>query len=322
MRKRNLVMFLICISLLLGICFYSCCTASDEEWEAIQDPLFENGFALSPLDPRIVHEKGGFEKSCVDTLRFEEQDVLPIWKMAQWYSHNDLANTSAVKDKNGGMIYMNHGKRVIRNSDGSLWLEINTSCEYEKPREDGEPWPHLLIEQSFVHCPNIGKVKELNFSIDIRLEKCERKMTDSEYNPGLHTAQSPFYFVLKNVNHQSKDFNSFIWLGIPSFDYRYQRMNNQETTSWDIGTSTYIYNVPQLAVWGDIVFQDNQWHEARIDILPLIRQGVENMREKGYFKDTVWDDLEISGMNFGWEIPGTFDAAVSIKNLSLKVVNI
>lgn len=44
------------------------------------------------------------------------------------------------------------------------------------------------------------------------------------------------------------------------------------------------------------------------------------MKGKGYFKDTDWEDLEITGMNFGWEIPGTFDAAVSIRNISLKVL--
>lgn len=306
---------------LLNMLVCSGCASPEKEWEAIGDMAFENGFALTPLDPVIVQENGGFEKTCVDTLYFKRQNVMPVWKMAQWYSKYDLGHTAPVRTQDGSIVYENQGKKVVWNPDGSLWLEINTSHEYDKPRQENEPWPHLLIEQSFGRHPNIGKVKQLNFSMEIKLEKCEKKMSDSDYNKEIHTAQSPFYLVLKNVNEQSEDFNSFIWLGIPSYDYRYQRMKDQESISWDIGTATYIYNVPQLSVWGDIAFQDKQWHQAKLDVLPLIKKGIEKMREKGYFKDTLWDDIEICGMNFGWEIPGTFDAAVSVRNISLKVIN-
>ena len=30
-------------------------------------------------------------------------------------------------------------------------------------------------------------------------------------------------------------------------------------------------------------------------------------------------DYAIGGMNMGWELPGTFDVAVQIRNLSLKI---
>ena len=38
---------------------------------------------------------------------------------------------------------------------------------------------------------------------------------------------------------------------------------DQKTVSWDIGTNTYIYNVPQRPVWGDISFQDKNGMERR-----------------------------------------------------------
>lgn len=321
MKEGKIVILVMLNILLLNMLGCSSHASPKKEWEAIRDMAFENGFALTPLDPIIVQENGGFEKTCVDTLYFERQDVIPVWKMAQWYSKYNLGHVAPVRNQDGSIVYESRGKKVVWNMDGCLWLEINTSHEYDRPRQGNEPWPHLLIEQSFVQHPNIGKVKQLDFSIEMKLEKCERKMSDCDYNPEIHTAQSPFYFVLKNVNERSKDFNSFIWFGIPSYDYRYQRTTNQETISWDIGTSTYIYNVPQLPVWGDISFQDKQWHQAKVDVLPLIKKGIEKMREKGYFKDTLWDDIEICGMNFGWEIPGTFDVAISVKNISLKVIN-
>ena len=32
------------------------------------------------------------------------------------------------------------------------------------------------------------------------------------------------------------------------------------------------------------------------------------------------EDLELTGMNFGWEVPGTFDAGLQIRNLSIRIV--
>ena len=321
MNKSGVILLAMASSLFLNASISVGDNPPAKEWEAFGDRAFEKGFALTPLDPQIVQQNGGFEKTCVDTLYFKKTGTIPIWKMAQWYSKYDLGHTLPEKDEIGNITYANPGKKVIWNPDGSLHLELNASQEYEKPRKANEAWPHLLIEQDFIRHPNIGKARQLMFSIELKLEKCERKMPDSEYNPEIHTAQSPFYFVLKNANPQSKDFNPFIWLGIPSFDYRYPQMNNTSTISWDLGTSTYIYNVPQLPVWGNISFEDKQWHQAKTDVLPLIKEAIEKMRAKGYFKDTAWDDLEICGMNFGWEIPGTFDAAISVKNLSLKVLD-
>ena len=46
------------------------------------------------------------------------------------------------------------------------------------------------------------------------------------------------------------------------------------------------------------------------------------MREKGSFTDSRWEDLAITGMNFGWEIPGTFDAELKVRGMSLRAEEI
>jgi hypothetical protein len=89
---------------------------------------------------------------------------------------------------------------------------------------------------------------------------------------------------------------------------------------WDIGTATYIYAIPPRTIWGDVSFHDLKWHRARLDLLPLIRQGVAAMKDKGQFLHTDLDDLELMGMNFGWEVPGTFDAGLMVRNLSVRAV--
>ncbi len=334
MKIKRIIQTLTLLSLLISISILAVsCTQNggaakehidkNEEnsgWEVISDIPFENGLAISPLHPRIVQEAGGFEKANTDTLYFENRNILPVWQMAQWHSKYDLAGTKAVINADNSVEYSNSGKKIVRYADGALRLDITTSTEYDHPRRDGEDWPHLLIEQKFSKTPNIGKVKHLNFSIQLKLDKCENKMQETEFDENFHTAQSPFYFILKNNNENSKDYNNSIWLGIPSFDYRYTKMSETESISWDIGTGMYIYNVPQKPVWGDISFQDMQWHNANIDMLPLIVNAVGSMKARGLFQSTNLSDLVLTGMNFGWEIPGTFDAAIIVKEISLKVI--
>ena len=79
-------------------------------------------------------------------------------------------------------------------------------------------------------------------------------------------------------------------------------------------------SIPPRSIWGDVSFHDREWHSARLDLLPLIRRGVAAMQAKGQFVHTMPEDLELTGMNFGWEVPGTFDAGLQIRNLSIRIV--
>lgn len=314
--------FLILISLL-------CCTddlppgPTEIATEIIGDNQFEKGFALTPLDPAIVQQGGGFEKTYLDTLDFGNDGSSPVWMLAQWQSKYDLADTPPDVGEEGCIFYANEGKKIALYSDHSLWLEVDASQEYEKARVNGQQWPHLLIAQNFYGAaPNVGEADRLDFSMAIKLEKCENKMEGRSYNVGLHTAQSPFYFMLVNDNVNSADYNQRIWFGLPSFDYRFQTLRDSEVVIWDIGTSTFIYGVPETTIWGDVNFNDANWHETHIDIKPLIIRALEAMREHDVFINTAPEDMIISSMNFGWEVPGTFDAAIRVKGISLKSIQL
>lgn len=315
----------------LTILFYCCQgsskdtrnTSDQEGVEIIQDNTFEKGFSLTPLDPKIVEQGGGLEKTYLDTLDFNKDGSHPIWHIAQWYSKYNLAQATPVRDREGAIWYANEGnsKKIALYPDNSLLLEVNASLEYDSPRVSGQNWPHLLIAQNFnKNSPNVGEARQLLFSMELKLEKEENKMIEGDFNASLHTAQSPFYFILRNDNENSPDFKQQIWFGIPSYDYRFTEMNDQETVSWDIGTNTFIYNVPQQLLWGDISFQDKKWHKSEADLKPLILRALEAMKGKGVFKNTSLDDMYITYMNFGWEVPGTFDVAIRVKNISLTVI--
>ena len=291
--------------------------------EIIGDTLFEKGFALTPLDPAIVQQGGGFEKTYLDTLDFGNDGSSPVWMLAQWQSKYDLADTPPVDGLDGRIEYANEGKKIALYSDHSLWLEVDASEEYDSARVSGQPWPHLLIAQNFNETgPNIGAADRLDFSMAIKLEKCENKMEGRSYNVSLHTAQSPFYFMVVNNNSNSADYNQRIWFGLPSFDYRYPTLRDDEIVLWDIGTSTFIYGVPETTIWGNVSLHDGNWHETHIDIKPLIIRALEAMKEHDVFLNTTLEDMIITSMNFGWEVPGTFDAAIRVRGISLKSIQV
>jgi len=290
--------------------------------DIIHDPYFEHGLLLSPLDPVDVRKGGGFARTFRDTLKFGRNIVAPSWRLHQWHSRFSLEKVAARTDADGSVVYENEGKKVARFKDNSLLLEIFTSAEWgDTPRKKDEHWPHLLIAQDFrKDAPVIGKLDKLLFKVEIKLERCENKMKEGTFNPRLHTAHTPLYFVVKNDNRQSVDYGQKIWLGVHSFDYRYPELKHQNNLRKDKGTSSYMYNIPPKDFWGDVNFGDYNWHKGNVDLLPYIKQAVETMREKGIFKNSTLHDLKVTGMNFGWEVPGIFDAAVRIKNISLKAI--
>lgn len=310
---------------ILFFCFTGSCYAESGDscmhaTEVIRDIRFKNGLAVSPLSPDIVQKGGGFEKTNTDTLLWEKQDSLPVWQLAQWYSRYDLAKSPLVIGTDGSRTYGNPGKSITRFSDGSLLLRITTSTEYEEARKADEPWPHLLIQQDFAKPLNPGRAKALRFHIELRVVECINKMKPEEYDEHLHTAQSPFYFFIRNSNQDSEDYGLSLWLGISSFDYRYDSTRKEEYVQWDKGTKMYIYVIPETDIWGDVSFQDGRWHTADTDILPFLQKALERIKDEKIFLHTSISDLEITGMNFGWEVPGTFDAALQVRGISLKMM--
>jgi len=292
----------------------------DGSRQVFADVSFENGFALTPTDPKTVRQGGGFEKTYLDTLDFGMKSPRPIWQVAQWHSKYNLANSKSKIDKSGCLVYTNEGdsRRFGKCKDGSLLLEVNASKEYDKPRVKGEQWPHLLISQRFrERSPNVGTTDKMIFSFAIRILHCENKMMAETFDRSLHTAHTPLFFIVRNTNKESKDYNQSIWFGLPSFDYREDKFNDNEKIHWDIGTAKYIYSVAPRTVWGDVRLGDGQWHKTQLDLKPLILKGLEAMKSKNVFLNTTPQDLSVTEMNFGWEVPGIFDAAVQIKELSL-----
>ena len=161
----------------------------------------------------------------------------------------------------------------------------------------------------------------LDLGISIRL-LYDRQNKGPQYNPNLHAAQFQLFLTVQNHNTKSKGFSDYYWFGVSLYD------NRREVTSLfcmqDVsqarkkGTEKFIYDVGLAPFTSQVVAKGN-WVAVRGDLLPHIRAGMDECWKRGFLPDSKdWADYRVGGIFLGWEIPGLNDAAVAVKDLSLR----
>lgn len=298
----------------------------------IKDPNFKDGFKITKST-----YKGG-ESPYHDSYKGLYQDFTRTYgfTIPQWNTRYDIYNSCTHNKSNYGLSHelISEGKntsngflpgKVIRFNSltGNVYLESNCEVEYEQPRKGNEPWVHLLLEQDF------GKQEKLRVSTAVSLildmsyvvTKCERKMSDSEYDPSIHTAQFVWYVTLQNRNVKSSDYGKYVWFGFSLFDYRNQGTKTTTVyTQHDEGTSALIYCPPSTSyhIKTNGCFPSvNEKARCKLDILPSCFDAYNKATELGYFSNTTWNDLYICGFNFGYEVPGTFNISAEIESFNI-----
>ena len=84
-------------------------------------------------------------------------------------------------------------------------------------------------------------------------------------------------------------------------------------------TGKFIYTVAGAAL-GEASLKTGQWVALNVDLLPHILEGLQEAAKRGYLKSSDPHDYAVANMNLGWEIPGTFDAAVQVQDLEISAV--
>ncbi len=286
---------------------------SQKEVEIIQDNNFSNGIGLAGLtsaDPSII-----------DTLfPFGRGKDVPSWRLAQWGSKHNLKGSAPII-RNDTVIYGNVGKRItFYKMPGTVQVELAmyTSNEYLCPRKEGEGWPHLLLEQKMTNSLKLDRITKLNYSINAHLLYDSIKMNSSVFNPHLHTSQITLYFVVQNVNKESSFYGDYFWFGLPLYDYRYRYIS--EFAAQDLGkedaTKKFIFSVSSNQLFKGSL-HDKTWISISQDIFPLLRDAFQKAQKNGYLKGTTFQELGISSINIGWEVPGIFNSAIQFNNLKL-----
>jgi hypothetical protein len=259
-------------------------------------------------------------------LDLGDSNKKPIWRLCQWGTKYSLANARCINDTDGDISYGNDAKKVLVGADGSdnrdLVLEIKAGSEYgNRARKQGESWPHLLVEQQVCEVYPLDKLARLDFNLGIKRLYCENHMATGTCNPDLHAAQFQMFLVVSNINKNSNDFGNYFWFGVPFYDSRYDIPPSFKAKDGGKADATgkFIYTIAGENITSEPM-KENQWAEIDIDLLPYIKAGLQEAVKREYLTGSNPGDYAVVGMNMGWELPGTFDASIQIRDFALHAI--
>lgn len=281
------------------------------------DMQFQQGFNLSAIDS----SQG---RAVEAVLNWGEAKNKPVWRLCQWGTKFSLAKAECEK-QNGDRVYRNEAKKVLVGSADSenrdLILEIDGREEYgDRPRRSGEAWPHLLVEQDAAAVHPLSELQELRLKIQLRLLSFQDFLQD-QFDAGLHAAQFQLFLIIKNIQPDSKDYNDFFWFGVPFFDNRHDipPAYMARDAGKNDATGKFIYTIDGKTV-NTTPMKQKQWITVDCDLLPHIQEGLKQAAAKGYLHDSDPQHYAAVNMNMGWEIPGTYDASIQVKDFDLTMI--
>ncbi len=285
--------------------------------ELIGDPRFERGCILWEPRPGRHVEYG--------RLPGEAEGTEPVWGLAQWSSREKLLPGSPRILPTGGRRFANPAKAVTfglpDTADADIALAVNGGVEYgDRARRKGEPWVHLLLEQRFENPPALAELSRARFHVEAR-KKAFRKHEMTDYSPGLHAAQNQIFFTLANTNRASAGYGKLLWFGVPLFDDRERIPRGHQAQDFATGDASgmFIYTIPGAELTSRSL-HDEGWITIDRDLLPDMITGLKTAWRAGFLNEShSLADYHVTGMNMGWEVPGTFDVEIQYRRLSLKV---
>ncbi len=329
MKNRGFKRMVKLVCLLAVPAFYTAglsgCSGTTESRSLIPDLYFKEGFKVRDLggNQGTTNYIGYFPK---DT---EEETVK--WTLAQWSARYSFTDETVSEEwqPSEGVWFVSSPNEVfgVDTNTGLVTFQCNASKCYDTHRTGSEPWMHLLIETAFIREDNWGKLSEmkhLKVSADTQLTKFEDYMGNA-FNGGIHAAQFLMYLTIQNLNQESEDYGKYIWFGIGMFDNRSEDISAYYNL--DQGTGSMIYSLASSDTCTgsyryvkDGVIQageDTPWVSYYRDVIDDVKKAFETVQAGGMLQNSTLDDMYIAGMNIGWEVPGTYDVEMLVKNLDV-----
>ena len=290
------------------------------------DPFIKNGVSVLKPDGEVAGTLAGVNA---------QGDA--CWVFPQWGSKYDLYDYAERNFFNGGdgFTYISNGKSIngvkipakilsIDSSDGSIYMELNAQVEYDRPRQDGESWPHTLLSQDFgpdANLIHLSELEDLVMNMSYEITKFEDCM-GSTANSNKHCAQLVWYITLQNRVKGHKDYGKYVWFGITLWDNRISGASFGGYAAEDAGkedaTHAFIYQPSSAIVHPDgkcpVV---NEYRTVDFHLMEAAKTAFNTAKDRGYLGDTTWEDLYIGGMNFGFEVTGTYNVAVQIDSVGV-----
>lgn len=321
----------------LRVCFFTlliCGCATTKyipDRNLIEDPQFVGWFHIRGLGGDVDNgqNQGVFPSA--------ERLGKPSWSIAQWGSRHNLADPKITETKQISTHVFrlrNPSKLLTVNSQrGELEMGLFASACYDSPRAEGEPWPHLLVSSSLVDVSapsgfcKVENIKQLNLTLNCQL--LNFKDAHPNPDPELHGAQFLLHLYVQNLTQDDDGFGDMLWFQIPIFDNRHAVV--EEKFAQDKGkpdaSGKFIFTMAHKAVRSERntffkngaieAGEDSKVVPTQVELIPWIHYAFQLARKNGYLQTTSFRDLYISGINFGWEMPGTYDATMRVSGLSL-----
>jgi len=286
--------------------------------ELISDPHFQAGLIVKkPTNPPVE----------IDGIIQFDTTQTALWDCAQWWSKSSLFDIDPIDMQNGWKHWENSEKKVLMGPHGTenfdILLGVNSYNEYGGVyRQNGQQWPHLLVEQRLSPpntagpgSPSLDNHVKLDFHVEAKLEN-DSTIIEEGYDPNLHAGQFLIYFTVQNLNPNSSGYGKdYIWLGVQIYDDRKERP--AEYINHDDGTQTLIYSLAYDSVAVKST-HSNEWVEFNVDLYSYALKALAEAWGRGYLSASQdLADYKIGGMNMGWELPGMFIGDMKIRNLSL-----
>lgn len=320
----------------------------EEEVETVSvltDKKYKRGFTVRglglPIYPEYAEEETVPGAHLYDPgylFQYGKTDLdAPVWELCQWatrYGFHDETVTTFTDHGAGKYTYANPSKTfTVDTGTGEIYLGLDASeCYVYGDRTNGQEWPHLLLSRDIKKNANskVSDKKSINVSLDIALDKFEDKMT-SPVNTGLHSAMCLLYLFVSNYDEASNNFSDMIWLGMMLFDNRYEyapEMAMVDEGSKESATGKYIFNIAadnylsegnNFYENGEIKVDSEKYVHIDFDVLPYISAALTRAQQSGAMSNSSFENLYISGMYLGYELPGTYDIGMHFKNLDIRV---
>jgi hypothetical protein len=290
-------------------------SSSHYQFELLRDARFSLGFKLIEPAPG--------KKAFVKNLQAPGTKAEPQWYLCQWHSRHCLGSAPRVVLAPGTVECTNHAKslRFGQGSDevADLVLGVDARAEYQgRMRQNGQAWPHLLIEQDDVSIHPFRDVARIDMHIEARLLKHER-FELSGYTPKLHTAQFQLTLIIQNRNRESPGFGDFIWFNVQIYDER-QRFSPLNAAQDTADPSAKMIYAPPTALFTDRSVHDGDWVSFSKDIYPVMQEALDTARARGYLSTSPNNaDFAVSSVILGWEVPGISCVEMQVRNLCLNL---
>lgn len=313
MRKLSAVLLSAILLLLMG-CSQSAASGAEYgvEKDLIPDKYFEQGFVLTGFDSRPE-----YNQRHIGEIDYGREGLTPVWRIGQWGCKKNLVDAEYTVEE--GLDVFRDGSKVLKvnRATGAFALDCDAAADgvyAAGARKENEPWIHFILEiPQFSEYTMLKDIDYLTFYLEFCLTKGINQC-GTEYNPNLHSSMFLWYITVSDLTNPSE----YFWFGLPIYDNRsdYSPEFAAQDGGKEDSTSAFIFN-PAGNTFLDLPVRTGNNNILSRDMLPTIRQAFALAQERGFMKNVGYENLGITSMYIGWELPGTFDVGMEVNDMRL-----